>query len=155
METTIQVQRIAAKAIIVNDKNEVLLLREAKTNVDGTNVGKYLLPGGRIEMGERILDALQREVSEETGLAVVIGEPVFVSEWFPVIRGVPNQIVGIFFACKPLTTEISLSVEHDHFVWGNPLDLADYAMADNERQAIQTLMKSPLSAEKLYLTKTA
>ncbi len=152
MENTIQVQRIAAKAIIINDTNEVLLLREAKTNVDGTNAGKYLLPGGRIEMGEKIFDALQREVREETGLSVAVGEPVFVSEWFPVIRGVPNQIVGIFFACKPLTLEIILSAEHDHFVWADPLDLAGYAMADNERQAIQALINANLSMKALPLT---
>ena len=139
MEKNVQVQRIAAKAIIVNAVGEVLLLREASTNPDGTNIGKYLLPGGRIELGERVLAALEREVLEETGLKVVVGQPVFVSEWFPVIRGVSTQIVGIFFACSSLTTEVTLSHEHDGFAWVSPSAVAGYAMTDNERQAIQQL----------------
>ncbi len=55
MQKKIDVQCIAAKAVIANEKNEVLVLREAKSYGQGTNIGKYLLPGGRIEIGERYL----------------------------------------------------------------------------------------------------
>jgi len=109
-------QRIACKAVIAN-KNKVLVLREANTYQDGTEIGKYGLPGGRIEPGEPLLDGLLREVTEETGLTVKVGEPLFVGEWFPNIRGVQNQIVAIFFVCQTDQTEVILSEEHDEFQW--------------------------------------
>lgn len=47
-------------AIIINNKNEVLLT-ESKS-------GKYWFPGGGIEIGEKIETALKREVKEETNI---------------------------------------------------------------------------------------
>lgn len=138
MADKIHVQRIAAKALILNEKNEVLALREAKSYEDGTNIGRYLLPGGRIEIGEPYFDGLKREIREETGLEITIVKPILVSEWFPVIKGVPHQIIGVFFLCKPLTSTITLSSEHDHHVWINPNQLIDYAMLDSDLQAIKT-----------------
>ena len=56
---------LATKAFITyNDK--VLILREASTNPDGTNEGKYDVPGGRLEPGENPTESLAREVKEET-----------------------------------------------------------------------------------------
>lgn len=46
------VQRIAMKAVIVNKEGKVLVLREAATYGDGTQRGRYHMPGGRIEAGE-------------------------------------------------------------------------------------------------------
>lgn len=109
-------QRIACKAVIAKD-GTVLMLREASTYEEGTNVGRYHMPGGRINPGEPFLDGLRREIMEETGLEVEVGEPLFVGEWFPVIKGVENQIVAIFFACKPLSDDVKLSEEHDDYQW--------------------------------------
>jgi len=50
---------------IIKD-NEVLLIKENKT----TAYNKWNFPSGRIEQGEDILKAAQREVKEETGLDV-------------------------------------------------------------------------------------
>lgn len=41
-----------------------LLIRKGR----GPYIGRYDLPGGKVEFGERLEDALQREVFEETGL---------------------------------------------------------------------------------------
>lgn len=109
-------QRIACKAIIAKD-GKVLVLREASTYDEGVNVGKYDIPGGRVEMGEPFREGLLREVREETGLEVTIGEPIFVGEWFPIIKGVKTQIVAIFFVCIPEPGVITLSIDHDDYRW--------------------------------------
>ena len=118
-------QRIACKAII-QYQSKVLILREAATYTDGTNTGRYHLPGGRIEPGEPFADGLAREVLEETGLRVTRGKPVFVGEWFPVIRGRRNQIVAIFFACVARTDKVRLSSEHDDYLWIDPETYRQY-----------------------------
>lgn len=112
-------QRIAAKAIIALD-GKVLVLREAATYDDGTNHGRYHLPGGRVEIGETFDDALRREVSEETGLYIEIGAPLHVGEWHPTIKGEPTQIIGVFVVCQPTTQTVTLSTEHDDYQWIDP-----------------------------------
>lgn len=133
-------QRIAVKAIIVNDKNEVLILREADTYEEGTNHGRYHLPGGRINVGEPFLEGLRREVTEETGLVIDINQPVYAGEWFPVIKGTPNQIVAIYFRCMPLTHEISLSLEHDDYKWVDLSEISNYDIMAPEPEAIRTAL---------------
>uniref|UniRef100_S4R9V0 Nudix (nucleoside diphosphate linked moiety X)-type motif 18 n=1 Tax=Petromyzon marinus TaxID=7757 RepID=S4R9V0_PETMA len=51
-------------AVILNDKNEVLLTQEAKPSCRG----RWYLPAGRLERRESLVQGLQREVREETGL---------------------------------------------------------------------------------------
>jgi 8-oxo-dGTP diphosphatase len=109
-------QRIACKAVIARG-GKVLLLREASTYEEGTNIGRYHMPGGRIDVGEPFLEGLQREVREETGLAITAGKPLYVGEWFPVIKGIKNQIVAIFFVCEPQDGDVVLSEEHDDYQW--------------------------------------
>lgn len=46
--------------------NQVLLGRKKK----GLGLGKYVAPGGKLEPGEAVLDAMVREVREEVGLTV-------------------------------------------------------------------------------------
>ena len=130
------VQRTAAKAIIVDHEGDILMLREARTYKEGTNIGKYLLPGGRIDAGEPILKGLKREVFEETGLAIKVGQPFHVGEWFPIIHNIPHHIVGIFFACTPLTNAIRLSTEHDEYAWINPDNTEKYRLTESDRSAL-------------------
>ena len=60
--------RMSVHAVIVNDRNEVLLL---KANYGAKSWG---LPGGAIEPGETIHETLERECVEEIGIKVDIGE---------------------------------------------------------------------------------
>jgi 8-oxo-dGTP diphosphatase len=133
------VQRVAAKALVVDDEGKVLILREASTYVEGTNVGKYGTPGGRLEPGEPFMEALRREVREECGLEVEIGRPVHVDEWSPVIKGVPNHIVGMFLRCRPRPGEIRLSEEHDDYKWVRPEEADNFTLNVADRNAIRAL----------------
>jgi len=113
------VQQLAMKALVVKN-GKVLVLREAATYGEGTNRGRYHLPGGRVEKGEKIEEALKREVLEETGMSIEIEYPVYVGEWRPVIRGIPHQIMGVFVVCQPKGDKVQLSTEHDDYKWVDP-----------------------------------
>ncbi|XP_078095483.1 8-oxo-dGDP phosphatase NUDT18 [Mustelus asterias] len=51
-------------AVILNEQKEVVMMQEAKQEC----YGKWYLPAGRMEQNETIVQAVQREVQEETGL---------------------------------------------------------------------------------------
>lgn len=118
--TPVDVQRIATKALIIDEDGNYLVLREASAYEEGTNAERYQLPGGRLNIGEYFEDGLRREVMEETGLEVEMIQPIHVGEWRPVIKGVRNQIVAIFFLCRAKSMDVFLSTEHDKYAWLSP-----------------------------------
>jgi 8-oxo-dGTP diphosphatase len=137
-------QRIACKAVI-QYRSKVLILREADSSsyADGTNAGRYHLPGGRLEPGEAFLDGLAREVREETGLELAASKPrpIYVGEWRPVIRGEQNQIVAIFFVCTTRSSHVHLSSEHDDYQWIDPAAYQQYNLKSPEDEVLQAFAK--------------
>jgi 8-oxo-dGTP diphosphatase len=134
--------RVAAKAVIVNSEGRVLVLREAEAYAEGTNTGKYHMPGGRLEPGEAFKDALAREIREETGLeGVAAREAIHVDEWRPEIGGQVQQIVGIFMLCTYKGGDVRLSEEHDQSVWINPDERHKYALLPADLAAIEAFIR--------------
>ncbi|KKU48198.1 hypothetical protein A3H10_01255 [Candidatus Uhrbacteria bacterium RIFCSPLOWO2_12_FULL_46_10] len=131
---------IATKAVIIHDE-KILILREASLYADGTNEGRYDLPGGRLKPGERFNEALAREVLEETGLSIQIGNPITVNEWRPVVRGEQWQIVGIFFECYALSPKVIVSTDHDAYEWIDPKEYKKYNIIDNLTPVFEEYLK--------------
>ncbi|MBT4856930.1 NUDIX domain-containing protein [Candidatus Uhrbacteria bacterium] len=131
---------VATKAFIVHD-GKVLILRESGSYSDGTNSGSYDIPGGRLNPGEHFLDALKREVREETGLSVKVGAPVAANEWRPTVRGEDWQVVGMFFECIAQSNDVTLGEDHDACEWIDPNDYEKYSIIGNLKQVFEAYNK--------------
>jgi ADP-ribose pyrophosphatase YjhB (NUDIX family) len=59
-------------AVVLDDAGRLLLIRRGRE----PSRGLWSVPGGRVEPGESGQEAVRREVLEETGLHVTVGEPV-------------------------------------------------------------------------------
>lgn len=92
--------RPAVYAIIVNN-GKILLVHLRSRD-------KFFLPGGGIESGERVQEALKREVREETGITIEIGRFAFFNEEFLYYdpSDTASHTLSLFFICKPETTEL-------------------------------------------------
>jgi ADP-ribose pyrophosphatase len=66
------VPRAAVGAIVVRE-GKVLLVRRGHSPSEGL----WAIPGGRVELGETLQEAAEREIKEETGLSIAAGNPVY------------------------------------------------------------------------------
>ena len=130
---------VATKAFVMYN-GKVLLIKESTQYSDGSNAGKFDVVGGRVNQGERFDVSLLREVKEETGLAVEIGRPFFVNEWRPVVRGEQWQVVGTFFECFSESNMVTLSEDHDEYIWINPRDYKKYNIIDEIIPAFESFL---------------
>lgn len=61
---------VGCGAIIINDNDEILLVKRSLSS--RTDPGLWSRPGGEVEFGETVHEAVEREVLEETGIRVKI-----------------------------------------------------------------------------------
>lgn len=128
---------VAAKGIVRRDDGTILLIRRSLDS--STDPGRWDLPGGKMDRGERLVDALAREVLEETGLAVEPLRPFHVTHFVKE----PFWVTSVTFLCSVVGGEIRLSREHIEYAWVAPGDLAGrtYSHAIREQlEAFRTLI---------------
>ena len=112
------------RATIYNTKtNKVLLLQRN----DGNNA--WEIPGGKRENNEDIVDALRREVQEETGLIINEYKLVYVSQIFenhPVLK----PFLNIGYLCFVDNSDVIISPEHIDYKWVSVEELANHLDKD-------------------------
>lgn len=97
---------VGAHAIIVNTEGKVLLLKRTYGDFG------WSLPGGGVERGETIHQALIRECQEELGVDV---QNVLMTGFY--YHSHLNAQVAIFRCSLPEGAEIQLSHEHSDYRW--------------------------------------
>lgn len=113
---------VAVKAAIVNGPRLLVLYKTAEEALgDPDPAVRVDLPGGRVAFGESPVEALHREVAEETGLEIGVVEPV--ATWH-YVHG-RFQLVGIDFLCEYVSGEVALSEEHERFAWLTEAEMAE------------------------------
>jgi 8-oxo-dGTP pyrophosphatase MutT (NUDIX family) len=127
---------LGAGGLVQNSKGEILVIRERGATT-------YKLPGGHIELGETIEDAVIREVLEETGIQTTFSAVLGMASTHPYRFGKSN----IYIVCKlaPLSTQINIQDTHeiDDAKWQLPQDY----LADNNNSVFNKyLIKSLLNA---------
>ncbi len=121
---------IAGKALI-RWRGKVLIVRESSAYKVGTNPGRWDVVGGRITPGEPFQRSVKREIREEVGLSVALGQPFFVNESWPVIKGKQWQIVRVFYTAIARSGRVQLSPDHDAWQWIDPRQFRRYRIIGN------------------------
>ncbi|CAG9608165.1 NUDIX hydrolase [Pseudoneobacillus rhizosphaerae] len=93
---------------------EVLLVK--------THHGGWVFPGGQVEIGENLEDALIREVKEESGIDISVVSLIGVysntgvHKWYDGVIDVPTKLM-LDFVCKTLGGELATSDETSESKW--------------------------------------
>ena len=124
---------VGAKGLIVNKDGKILIVKEADQYIDGEGCcpGEWDLVGGRIEPEESLLEGLQREVTEESGLTVTVGDLLGVADNFPIMKGEKVHIVRVYYICTAENTNVTLSSDHDEYRWVLPTECDDLPLMEN------------------------
>lgn len=110
-------------AIIFNPEGKILLCKSHKWD------NKYVIPGGHIELGEKMEEALKREVMEETGLKIYdlklisLKESVY-SETFHEKK----HFIFIDYICKTNSSKVSLNDEAEAYQWVDIGEMEEYEL---------------------------
>ena len=92
---------VGVGALIVNDKGTLFLSRRG---VKAKNErGLWEFPGGSVEFGERLADALRREMREEYGIEITVGELLDVTDHILPEEG--QHWVSPTFICRIISGE--------------------------------------------------
>ena len=134
--------RIIVVAVIQNSAGETLVCKKPARL--GVFPGQWAIPGGGIEPGERMLDALRREVREEVGLEIQAIQPLFFKDGeYPKLYPDSSQqdvyMIFLLFSCRAVSEAVQLGEEFDAFAWVKAADLGKYDLNEQTRDTFARL----------------
>ena len=104
---------VIAKVLVVNEKGEGLAIRRSDT--DERRPLQWDFPGGFVEDGEDITEAIKREAQEEAGLALDKLSLAYGKSEPAAEHGTGTWL--LFVARVKGRPEVKLSFEHDQYAW--------------------------------------
>ncbi|WP_342423055.1 NUDIX hydrolase [Paenibacillus sp. FSL E2-0178] len=105
---------VAVGGIVENGQGEILLVR--------TFHGGWVFPGGQVESGENLMDALTREIQEESGILTVVDQLIGVYsntgmyKWHDGVTDVPTKVM-LDYVCRPIGGALATSDETAESCW--------------------------------------
>lgn len=117
--------------LIFNPEGELLIVKSHKWK------GKYTIPGGHVEVGEHLRDALTREIKEETGLEVHDLQFLCFQEY---IAGdsfwEDRHFIFFDFTCRTEQDVVRLNDEAQDYRWVSPREALEYPIDRYLRHSI-------------------
>lgn len=128
---------LTVMCMVYDHEGNILVQDRKKRNWPGIN-----FPGGHVEPDESFVDAVVREVREETGLFIenprICGTKQFK------IRGTGDRFICIFYKTDKFSGELASSDEGEVF-WIKRSDLENYVLADGFGDMVKIFEREDLS----------
>ncbi len=124
-------------AVIHNEKGEILLTKRAIPPY----IGKWVMPGGKIEPGEPITAALKREVLEEVGLDVHVEGLVDIYEVTPSSEHSTHFVI-LYYLASPKSEELAFNEEISEVVWADQKRLSTLEVTKGTQYILSKLLAS-------------
>ncbi|MBI5552983.1 MAG: NUDIX hydrolase [Desulfobacterales bacterium] len=125
---------LAVGAVVIHD-GRVLLVRRLRP----PGAGQWAIPGGKVDLGETLAQAAEREILEETGLTIAAGEPIFTFE--VVDRDAEGRVrfhyVIVDLAAEFLGGDLRAGDDASDARWVAPEELAALGVHQRTRELLQ------------------
>ena len=121
---------------IFNSKGEILLLQSHKWP------GAYVVPGGHVELGERLEETAVREAKEETGLDIYDLEFILFQEFvYDPAFWKQRHFIFFDFAAKTDSVDVVLNDEAQDYIWIEPREALDLKLDSYTRKTIEAYLE--------------
>ncbi len=121
---------------LISHKGRIFLMKSHKWG------GRYVIPGGHIELGERMQDALKREIREETGLGIHSIEFVMFQEFvFDPAFHRKAHFIFFDFSCESDSADVTLNDEAQEYAWVTPQKALAMDLEPYTRTAIEEWLR--------------
>lgn len=117
---------VSVRGVILDGRGETLVVRRSSD-------GAWELPGGRLGPREAVEAGLRREIAEETGLGVEVGETVHANAWQ---NAADDGRFAVYYTCWTDGRDVGLSEEHESFRWV-AYDTAESLLSDPAGRALR------------------
>ncbi len=132
---------VGVGAIIIQD-GRLLLVRRGSP----PQQGEWSLPGGLVETGERLEEAVQREVREETGLEVEVLKLAGVFE--RIVRDAQGRLeyhyILLDYLCRVSGGSLRHGTDATAVAWVTPDELAEYPLTSGTREFLEQALRGEL-----------
>lgn len=123
-------------ALIFNPGGKIFLMKSYKWR------DKYVIPGGHIELGEKLEEALKREIKEETDLDIYDIEFLCYQEFiFDQAFWKRKHFIFFDFACKTKSAKVQLNSEGQEYVWVSLKEALKLPIEPYTRRTIEEYIK--------------
>jgi 8-oxo-dGTP diphosphatase len=104
--------------------------------------GEWSLPGGRVELGETLVEATRREIREETGLEVAVGDIVEVFDRIHPHGGrIRYHFVIVDFLCTWIGGTLAAGDDAADAAWVRPDDVGTYGVNEHAARVLRRGME--------------
>jgi ADP-ribose pyrophosphatase YjhB (NUDIX family) len=115
---------VAVSGVIMNRNKEVLIVRRAKPPGEGL----WSLPGGAVKLGEKLINALKREIKEECNISIEVLK--FLGAFDRIYVDENEQIrfhyIILDYLCSTKEEVIIPTSDVDNFTWISPKTIDNY-----------------------------
>ncbi len=127
---------VAVKALVCYGRKFLLIKRTTEARGDYYH---WEFPGGRLEFGESPMQALKREINEETGLEV---EKLILLNAWNSFKDECTEIIGLTYICTANGDNVMLSKEHSDYEWVTYEEMKDYNLVKGMSRQLEELNRN-------------
>ena len=121
-------------------RNSKLLVCQRKRN--DTHPLQWEFPGGKVEPGESLAEALTRELREELGVSATIGAEVHRTRHR--YRELPDDLLLIFFLATIEDSALLQNLQFEKYEWADPSLLRNYDFLPADKDLVESLARGSI-----------
>ena len=114
--------RVSLKALVMNERGEVLVVKESGRNW-------WDMPGGGMDHGEDVRSALARELLEEVAYRGDFESEIIAAEDPKLIETIRVWQMRLVYLIKPQSDEFAPGADADEILWADPIRFRDSSVA--------------------------